>query len=122
MAPVEYFIFKFNKNGFFVKSFRRKGLGLGELQWTINIGFDAQDNVIVSDGNRKLAVFSPQGDLISEAQFLKSAYALYPLDNKKLIAYWRKWTAPTDDYFYDNFSLYDSGKKEIRLVDECKWA
>ena len=119
---VEYFIFKFDKNGRFVKFFGRKGQGPGELEWTLSVGFDSQSNVIVSDpGNRKLAIFSPRGDLIRETQFPKTVYSLYPLDNKEFIAYWRKWTSPTDDYFYDHFSLYDSELQEIRLLDACRW-
>jgi hypothetical protein len=86
--PVEYFVFKFDRNGRFVKFFGRKGQGPGELGWTLSVGFDRRD----------------------------------PLDNEKFIAYWRKWTAPADDYFYDHFSLYDSGLKEIRPLDTCKVA
>jgi len=86
--PVEYFIFKFDGKGHFLKSFGKKGQGPGELQWTLSIRCDSQDNVIVSDPEiRKNLVFDPQGNLIRETAFPKDVYALCPLDNEKYISY-----------------------------------
>jgi len=68
--PVEYFIFAFDGKGHFLKSFGKKGQGPGELQWTLSIAFDSQDNVIVVDpGIRKNVVFDSQGNLISETAY-----------------------------------------------------
>lgn len=120
--PVEYFIFKFDGKGHFLKSFGKKGQGPGELQWTLSIRCDSQDNVIVSDPEiRKNIVFDPQGKLIRETAFQKDVYALYPLDNEKYISYWRKWTSPTEDHFNYYFGLSGPGLNGVRVLDSCKW-
>lgn len=120
--PLEDFIFMFDGNGHFLRSFGKKGQGPGELQWTVSIAFDSQDNVIVTDpGIRKNVVFSPQGNLIQERPFPKDRYALYPIDNNKYISYWRKWTSPADDFFNDYFGLSGPGLEGVRVLDSCRW-
>src|SRR4030043_2029617 len=82
--PVEYFVFAFDGKGHFLKRFGKKGQGPGELQWTLSIAFDSQDNVIVTDSDiRKNVVFDPQGNLIREMPFPKDVYALYLIDNNR---------------------------------------
>jgi hypothetical protein len=120
--PVEYFIFAFDGQGHFLKSFGKKGQGPGELQWTLSIAFDSQGNVLVTDSDiRKNVVFDPQGNLIRETAFPKDAYALYPLDNNKDIVYWRKYTSPDADHFDDYFGLSGPGLEEVRPLDSCQW-
>jgi 6-bladed beta-propeller len=120
--PVDYFIFAFDANGLFLRRFGKKGQGPGELQWTSYIAFDSQNNIVVSDPEiRKNVVFDPQGNPIGERPFPKDVYAMYLIDNNKYISYWRKWTSPNDDYFYDYFGLSGPGLERVRVLDSCRW-
>jgi len=120
--PVEDFVFMFDGNGHFLRSFWKKGQGPGELQWTVSIAFDDQDSIIVTDTDiRKNVVFDTQGNLVREMPFPKDVYALYLIDNDKYIAYWRKWTSPQDDHFNDYFGLSGPGGEGIRVLDSCQW-
>jgi hypothetical protein len=120
--PIEYFIFAFDAQGRFLKSFGKKGQGPGELQWTLSIAFDSQDNVIVTDSDiRKNVVFDPQGNPLREMAFPKDAYSLYLIDNNRNIVYWRKYTSPEADHFNDYFGLSGPGMEEVRVLDSCRW-
>lgn len=120
--PGEYFIFAFDGKGHFLKRFGKIGQGPGELQWTLSIAFDSQDNVIVTDSDiRKNVVFDPQGNLIREMAFPKDVYALYLIDNDRNSVYWRKYTGPDADHFDDYFGLSGPGLEEVRLLDSCQW-
>jgi hypothetical protein len=119
---VEDFIFIFDANGNFIKSFGKKGQGPGELQWTSYVAFDSQDNVIVADPViRKNVVFDARSSVIREMPFPKDMYLMYPIDNNNYIAYWRKWTSPNDDYFHDYFGLSGPGQERVRVLDSCRW-
>jgi len=48
------FIFKFTKNGEFVKSFGSQGQGPGELQNPHYIAIDHNDNIMISDLNQQI--------------------------------------------------------------------
>jgi hypothetical protein len=120
--PVDYFVFAFDANGRFLRRFGKKGQGPGELQWTSFIGFDGQDNAVVSDPEiRKIVVFDPRGNPLEERPFSKDVYVLYLIDNNKYISYWRKWTSPHDDYFNDYFGLSGIGQEGVRVLDSCRW-
>jgi hypothetical protein len=50
------FIYKFDRNGRFVKSFGRKGQGPGELELPNYIALDTEGHVLISDGIRMMTV------------------------------------------------------------------
>ena len=105
-----------------MKSVGKKGQGPGELQWTLSIVFDSEDNVIVTDSDvRKNVGFDPQGNLIREMAFLKDQYALYIIYNNRNIVYWRNYTSPEADHFNDYFGLSGPGMEGVRVLDSCRW-
>lgn len=82
----ENFIFKFNKNGNFIKSFGRRGQGPGEIQRVSYFSIDSKDNIIISDGsNRKIIFFTTDGRLSQEISYSMDITDAVPLVNGKYI-------------------------------------
>lgn len=50
------FIFKFDRNGEFVKSFGPQGQGPGEIQIPYHISSDSEDNILITDSGRLMLV------------------------------------------------------------------
>ena len=56
------FIFKFDKNGKFVKSFGPRGQGPGEFQYPHHIALDGEDNIVIIDlGRNPLLKYNQDG-------------------------------------------------------------
>jgi len=112
-------IFKFDPNGKFLHSFGHKGQGPGEMQWIIWTGIDSQDRLIVSDnGNRKVLLFSKDGDLVKEIRYPSNVGLLYPLENGNFFGLWDKRPAPSIKYMYVwAFSMYNPEFEKIKLLD-----
>jgi len=112
-------IFKFDRQGYLVKSFGRKGQGPGEIQYIVWKGIDNQDDIFVSDnGNRKILFFTKEGKFIKEIRYPPNVGLLYPLSNGYYFGLWNDKTANSNSGTYKwAFSLYDSEFKEIKLLD-----
>lgn len=58
---------KFDKDGFFLKSWGTRGTGPGQFNTPHNIGIDRNDNVYVADrGNGRIQVFDTEGTFLRE--------------------------------------------------------
>ena len=109
-------IFKFDKQGNFIKSFGQKGQGPGEIQYIVWTGLDDQDNLFVSDnGNRKILFFTNEGEFIKDIRYPPNVGLLYPLSNGNYFGLWNN--QPRHGAYKWAFSLYDSEFKEIKLLD-----
>jgi len=82
----EKFIFKFDKNGNFIKSFGRTGQGPGEIQTISHFLIDSKDNIIISDGaNRKIIFFDNNGELDKEVSYVRNIENAIPLENGNIL-------------------------------------
>ena len=117
-------IFKFDRSGNFITSFGRKGQGPGEIQFIMYFGIDSRDNIIVSDQvNRRALIFDKEGNCINETRFAPGTFAMFPLENRYYLGFWRYRGEidPNDEYFPQGFSLYDSNLEEIKVLDTYKY-
>ncbi|MCP2604757.1 6-bladed beta-propeller [Candidatus Aminicenantes bacterium AH-873-B07] len=48
------FVFKFDRNGRFIKSFAPQGPGPGEIQSSSYIGLDSEDNILIIDSGKRM--------------------------------------------------------------------
>lgn len=112
-------IFKFDRQGHFVKSFGRKGRGPEEIQYIVWKGIDNRDNLFISDnGNQKILFFTKEGEFIKEIRYPPNVRLLYPLSNGNYFGLWDKYPpSSSKDMYIWAFSLYDSEFKEIKLLD-----
>jgi hypothetical protein len=81
------FIFKFDANGKFVRSFGRKGQGPGELEGPFNLRINEKDEILVSERRRKkLVVINKNGDFIREIPIAGNHFMVTLLENRKILA------------------------------------
>ena len=61
------FVFKFDRNGRFIKSFAPQGPGPGEIQNPYHIAIDSEDNILIVDaGKRKILKYDKDGVFIKD--------------------------------------------------------
>jgi len=71
----EFFIYKFNNLGYYLKSFGRSGQGPGELGAPSSIRVSSKDDVLISDQlNRKVVFFNSEGNLNKEIKIKWSSF------------------------------------------------
>ncbi|MBE3124692.1 MAG: 6-bladed beta-propeller [Acidobacteria bacterium] len=113
----EYFIFKFDKSGRFVRSMGRFGQGPGEIQGVTSIGINSRDEIWTnSSGTRKIVVYNREGNLIRESRYAPVWWATTLLENGGYIVLGNiKETSPAGTGFH--LRLFDAGFHEVKLLD-----
>lgn len=74
-------IFKFNRDGDFVKSFGRRGQGPGEIQRSLIPTINSRDEITLTDSMRRFLVFNKDGELVKDTTLNFRALRLIPLEN-----------------------------------------
>lgn len=105
-------IFKFDKDGKFIKSFGHQGQGPGEIEAPFHISLDGQENILVSDSSRQLVVIYDSDGSFVKNQMMPAGgmmTASGPRDNLLIMgtigeSFWLK--------------LVDSNFREIKTIDE----
>lgn len=83
---VEYCIFKFDRNGNFVKHFARKGQGPGEIQRPNMPIINNRDEITITDtALQKFLIFSKGGSLLQETKLDSDIQLVIPLKNGKYL-------------------------------------
>jgi outer membrane protein assembly factor BamB len=84
-------IFKFDRDGQFIRSFARKGQGPGELvgrnYLSLRITVDKNGNIAVSDFGNKLVFFDGDGRMTEERRIDSSAVSTAPLANGNYLSF-----------------------------------
>jgi hypothetical protein len=81
-------IFKFTRDGDFVKAFGHNGSGPGELSRPLHIWITAEDEIFVADaGNTKLAYYDTEGKLLREKSLNSVISITHPLTNGHFITF-----------------------------------
>jgi hypothetical protein len=84
---LEYFIYKFDKNGNYLTGLAKFGQGPGELQQVYTVQIDNQDRILVSDiGNSKVVEYDNNFDFIKETRVKYGLRELIPLENGNYLA------------------------------------
>lgn len=84
---LEYFIYKFDKNGNYLEGLARFGQGPGELQQIYTIQIDNQDRILVSDiGNSKIVEYDKNFNFIKETRVKYGLREIIPLENGNYLA------------------------------------
>jgi hypothetical protein len=111
-------IFKFTREGHFVKAFGRNGNGPGELSRPLHLSVIEGDEIFVTDaGNTKLSYFDTEGNLLREKS-LKTVIAItHPLENGKFITFGMIMPAEGQDYLEYPLNLCDENLKVIKALE-----
>jgi hypothetical protein len=116
----ENVIFKFDKDGNFVRSFCRNGEGPGELQMTASyLRINNQDEIIITETYTGLLFFNADGDFITETRFSEKVtygMAAIPINNSNYLIVWGD-ASPTDEFLFQRpLSLFSSEFEEIKRL------
>lgn len=112
----EYFIYKFDSTGEFVKKFGKKGQGPGELQAVRTLLVDRHDRIRIFDGNGlKVLDFDNEGNLVKETHIRHSLWDVIPLANGNYLA--MRYPKDKSETYGMYLDLYDPDFKEIKRLD-----
>jgi hypothetical protein len=119
----DYIIFKFNKDGHFLKKFGRMGQGPGEIQAFSSFSIDRKNRLFIADrGNLKILEFDNDGNFIAEKSIPHGLQGLTPLENGKFLAYRSSGSPPPEGEWQLHLGLYDSDFKEIKELDRYSFS
>jgi len=119
---LEYFIYKFDKQGNFIDSVGRRGQGPGELPNLTFMGLNAQDEIWISCwGGRKIVLLDKNGTFLKEIRYPTRWQAVIPLENGNYLAMETVFDETKGSAFY-HLILYNSGFKEITQIDFFDWS
>jgi hypothetical protein len=118
----EGMIFKFDREGNFIRSFGRKGQGPGELQGrnyvSLTIRVDNIDNIAVSDFGNKLVFFDKEGQFIDEKKVDPDTISIVPLSNRNFLSYIRVMDGRSEYINQNPLILVDSEQEVISELDK----
>jgi hypothetical protein len=122
----ENIIFKFDKDGNFIRSFCRKGQGPGEMQRPpAYLRITSQDEITITNPlNGKLLIFNNSGNLIDETHITIMVYEIQeaiPLKNGNYLFLRMVQDFSSDFIFHYILGVHDSDFKGINELDETKF-
>jgi len=116
----ENFIFKFDKNGNFLKSFGRVGQGPGEMQFVVGVSINRDDEIMITESRRsKLITLDTDGIFVDEKSISNYISMVIPLCNEKYLAGFYEYS-PEAEYNHSLMVLYSSDFERIKELDRAK--
>jgi len=111
-------VLKFGPDGNFLTSFGRKGQGPGELQMPSWIAVNSDGEIGASDyGNKKLALYDTQGQLLREIPFgLGDSYKI-PLTSDRFLIFASNYDRMADFAWTMPLTLENAGGEELCVLD-----
>jgi hypothetical protein len=111
----EYFIYKFDSRGRFLKKFGRKGQGPGEVQGIWDLLLDKNDRILISDPNsNKVVEFDTEGSLVTETKIGAGMREVLPLPNGNYLA--RRSPKDDSEPYGWYLSVFDPDFEELKRV------
>lgn len=118
----EGMIFKFDRDGNFIRSFLHKGQGPGELQGrnyvSLFLTVDKNDNIAVSDFGNKLVVFDTDGKMIEERKIDSRTICAAPLANGNFLSYKSVMDGRSEFINQNPLTILNSQFEEIKELDK----
>lgn len=116
-------VFKFDKEGNFLKTFGRMGQGPGEIQFPQLLCITEKDEIPIQDGNtQKLYIFDTEGALIRETRIEQEEgfgnFVFSPLENGNYLKY-GGYFDPESQHRQNILQLYNPKVEELKELDRC---
>ena len=110
-------VYKFDKEGHFVRSFSRKGQGPGEIENPVYLRIDSKDQLgIIDTAGRNRSIFDTEGNLIEEfpveGDVARPGTSIIPLENGNYLV--RRVVLEDRRYSDIIVSLFDSEFDELK--------
>jgi hypothetical protein len=108
-ASNDNFVYKFDRQGKFVKSFVRRGQGPGEIEWGGSVKVIGDNELMIRDpGKTRFSVYNTDGEFIRDVP-LGSHFSILKLfqDGKSLV-YWQD-SPPSREKYINHLGICESG-------------
>lgn len=110
----ENYVFKFDSQGKFIKSFVRRGQGPGEIEWGGSVVIDNQDRVMAKDPSKsKFLLYDNEGHYLREGYLSRNFTIEAPLPNG---GYLISWQDMGPELATDYVGLCDSSFSNIKII------
>lgn len=118
----ENLVYKFGKDGSFIKTFGKRGQGPSEIESPIYQNITEQDEIPIQDfGKPKLLIFDRDGTIIEEIRIESQNRGYFmPLENENYLHY-REYFDPSTKHRIDMLYLFNSIFEEIKELDRCDY-
>jgi len=114
-------IFKFTRDGDFVKAFGNNGNGPGELSRPLHLWVTSSDEIFVADaGNTKLTYYDTEGGLLREKSLTSVVAITHPLRNGNFMTFGMIMPEEGQDYLEYPLNLCDENMKPIKALENFR--
>lgn len=114
------YLFKFDRDGNFLKSFLHFGQGPGEIEWGGSVIINPQGEVMAKDpSKRKFLVYDREGNFLRETK-LEKHFSLSPLQNGNYFISWQDNT-PDLENIVNHIGLCNSQFNGVKELDTSQY-
>lgn len=107
-ASNENFVYKFDQQGRFVKSFVRRGQGPGEIEWGGSVRYVGDNKLKIKDpGRTKYSIYNTEGEFLFDVHLKKHISILKEFSNGKLFVFWQD-ESPDREKLINHLGLTES--------------
>jgi hypothetical protein len=115
-ASNENFVYKFDSQGSFVKSFVRRGQGPGEINWGGSVRYVGNNKLKIKDpGRTKYSIYSTEGEFLEDEHLESHISILKEFSNGKLFVFWQD-ESPSRESRINHLGLAESGLESIEEI------
>jgi len=115
-ASNDNFVYKFDSQGKFVKSFVRRGQGPGEIDWGGSVKVIDDNQLMIRDpGKTKFSVYNTEGEFLRDVLLTSHISILKIFDNGKSLVFWQD-SPPTMEKFINHLGLCESGFENAKEI------
>ena len=120
-ASNDDFVFKFNNQGQFEKSFVRRGQGPGEINWGGSVRYTGNNRLKIKDPSKtKYSVFNTEGEFLEDVQLNTRVSILKEFSNGKLFIFWQDHSL-NKEKIVNHLGLSDQGLENIEEFYSCSF-
>jgi hypothetical protein len=112
----ENFVYKFNSQGIFLKSFVRRGQGPGEIEWGGSVKYVGDNKLKIKDpGKTKYSLYSTEGEFLEDEQLKSHISIIKEFSNGKRFVFWQD-ESPSREKRINHLGLAESGLESIEEI------
>jgi len=112
----ENFVYKFDSQGKFVKSFVRRGQGPGEIGWGGSVMFIGDNELEIKDPSKpKFSIYNTEGEFLRDVSQKLHISTLKIFDNGKRLVTWQD-SPPSMEKYINHLGLCESGFENIEEI------
>ncbi len=120
-ASNEDFVYKFDSQGNFVKSFVRRGQGPGEIEWGGSVRYIGDNKLKIKDPSEiRYSIYNTEGEFLRDVRLNSHINIIKIFDNEKQLVYWQDMS-PSGDKHIDHLGLCDSKFENMKEIYVCSF-